>query len=336
MRLLSGFSVTNKGSDEGFKEIFLDIARAFCYSNGGLMREKQFSFIIIPHSRGKQKTFTISKKAFKFLTVFIPLVFIVLTAFLVDYFAMNGTRQKYKSLKQENYEQKETLVQYQKSINDLEATIEEFEQYRTKLNIMAGLKSDEVLEEEPGVGGPGHDQDVNTSNPTPTPVQDLMRLDSISQKAAGIQDNLNTLTNFFEDQTITLAQTPSIMPTQGYISSSYKYRTDPFTGKWTFHPGMDIATQHGNPIIATADGLVISTKTDKMGGKTVKISHPKTGYVTVYCHLSKFLVKPGQRVKRGDTIGLIGRTGRARGPHVHYEVRLNNKRLNPWNFILDN
>ena len=296
------------------------------------MKEKQFSCIIIPHSKGKHKTFSISKKAFKFMSFFIPLVFIILVTFLVDYFAMNGTRQKYKSLKEENSQQKETLVQYQTSINDLEATIEEFEQYRKKLNIMAGLKSGEVLEGEPGVGGPGNGQDISP----PTPIQDLARLDIISKKASGIGDNLNTLANFFEDQTITLGQTPSIMPTQGYISSPYTYRNDPFTGKWTFHPGMDIATQHGNPIIATADGLVISTKTDKVSGKTVKISHPKTGYITVYCHLSKFLIKPGQRVKRGETIGLIGSTGRARGPHVHYEVRLNNKRLNPWNFILDN
>ena len=184
---------------------------------------------------------------------------------------------------------------------------------------------------EPGVGGPDSQQSLSL----PNPVKDLSRLDDISSKAAGIQDNLKTLTKFFNDQTIVLAQTPSILPTHGYWSSSYGTRKDPFTGKPAFHMGVDIATQHGNPIIATADGLILQTKTDKLGGRTIKISHPKTGYVTVYCHLSKFLVKPGQRVKRGDTIGLIGRSGRARGPHVHYEVRQNGKRLNPWQFILD-
>ena len=91
----------------------------------------------------------------------------------------------------------------------------------------------------------------------------------------------------------------------------------------------------GNPIFATADGIVLACKTEKRGGKTVKLSHPLTGWVTVYCHLSEFEVKTGQKVKRGDVIGLIGQTGRARAPHVHYEVRKDGKRFNPWNFILD-
>ena len=82
--------------------------------------------------------------------------------------------------------------------------------------------------------------------------------------------------------------------------------------------------------------VVLSLQNDKRGGKTVKLSHPKSGWVTVYCHLSKFNVKAGQKVKRGDVIGLVGQTGRARAPHVHYEVRREGKRYNPWNFILDN
>ena len=96
----------------------------------------------------------------------------------------------------------------------------------------------------------------------------------------------------------------------------------------------DIATYFGNPVIATADGVVVQTQKDKIGGKTIKISH-RGGYTTVYCHLSKFLVKPGQRVKRGDTIGLIGKTGKALGPHVHYEVRLNGKSVNPYYYIIE-
>ena len=166
--------------------------------------------------------------------------------------------------------------------------------------------------------------------------QGLARLQDISSQADGISDNLVSLTRYFEDQTAVLAQTPSIMPTKGFMSSGFKYRTDPFTGQWIFHPGLDIATQHGNPVVATADGIVISVKTEKRGGKTIKLSHPLTGWVTVYCHLSKFNVKSGQKVKRGDVIGLVGQTGRSRAPHVHYEVRLEGKRYNPWNFILDN
>lgn len=296
------------------------------------MKEKQASIIIIPHNKGKQRTFTLSRRTFKVLRIGVPLIFVFLVMLFIDYLSIRGVRQEYHALQAENAQQKNIMTEYKNSIDELENTIRDFEQYRQKLNVMAGLKSEETIGDEPGLGGPGSGQ----VPALPDHVQDLARLEGINHKAEGIQDNLLTLTKFFEDQTIVLAQTPSIMPTQGYWASPFGTRTDPFTGKKAFHPGVDIATQYGNPVIATADGIVISTKTEKIGGRTIKISHPKTGYVTVYCHLSKFLVKAGKRVKRGDTIGLIGRTGRARGPHVHYEVRRDGKRLNPWRFILDN
>ena len=145
---------------------------------------------------------------------------------------------------------------------------------------------------------------------------------------------MKRIQNFFEDQALQLASTPTIWPTKGYISSPYTWRDDPFTGKWTFHHGIDIATSQGNPVYATADGTVIQARTDKIGGKTIKIKH-LFGYTTVYCHLSKFLVKVGQKVRRSETIGLVGSTGKAKGPHVHYEVHLNGKAVNPYNYLLE-
>jgi murein DD-endopeptidase MepM/ murein hydrolase activator NlpD len=296
------------------------------------MKEKHTSIIIIPHKKGKHRTLSLSRRTFKILRVTLLLVCVMVVLLLFDYFSMRGLRQKYNELQVENAQQKKIVAEYKESIDELESTVQDFEDYRQKLNVMAGLKSEETINEEPGLGGPGVDQESALSDH----VQDLARLQEINQQAEGIQDNLLTLSKFFEDQTIILAQTPSIMPTQGYWASPFGTRTDPFTGKKAFHPGVDIATQYGNPVMATADGIVLTTKTEKIGGKTIKISHPQTGYVTVYCHLSKFMVKSGQSVKRGETIGLVGRTGRARGPHVHYEVRRDGKRLNPWRFILDN
>jgi murein DD-endopeptidase MepM/ murein hydrolase activator NlpD len=258
-------------------------------------------------------------------------VFLVFTAMTVDYFLMKGTRRAYRTLQQDYEKQAATLAQYRESIGEMEETIDSFDAYRAKLNIMAGLKSEDSMDGEPGVGGP----DAGQLTVEPSVEQGLSRLEDLNFAAQGIEDNLLSLTRYFEDQNEVLSQTPSIMPTRGFMSSGFKYRTDPFTGEWTFHPGLDIATQHGNPIMASADGIVISVKTEKRGGKTIKISHPRTGWVTVYCHLSKFLVKEGQRVSRGETIGLVGQTGRARAPHLHYEVRRDGKRYNPWNFILD-
>ncbi|MFQ5720889.1 MAG: M23 family metallopeptidase, partial [Candidatus Aminicenantales bacterium] len=152
--------------------------------------------------------------------------------------------------------------------------------------------------------------------------------------AAGVEKNLTTLVQFFENQPLKLAATPSIWPTKGWVTSAFGWRNDPFTGKRAFHKGIDIATNLGNPVVATADGVVVQTKIEKIGGKTIIISH-RGGYTTVYCHLNKFLVRPGQRVKRGDVIGEVGKTGKALGPHVHYEVRVNGKPVNPYYYILE-
>jgi len=140
--------------------------------------------------------------------------------------------------------------------------------------------------------------------------------------------------NFFETQTAKLASTPTIWPTYGWVSSPFSYRTDPFTGKRTFHYGIDIATNFGNPVVATADGIVLKLGNDKISGRYVVLNHGG-GLTTHYLHLSKFLVKAGQKIKRGDVIGLVGKSGKALGPHLHYEVRLNNRPVNPYQYILE-
>ena len=295
------------------------------------MAKKYVSIIIVPHNKAKSRNISLSEKTIKAAAGIGIFVFLALSVFLVDYFTMNVTRQKYKTLWDENAQQKTAIAHYQQTVDKLQTTIDDYENYAKKLNVMAGLKSEEVLEGEPGVGS-GIAQEIADSGPAQT--VDLSDLNDISQKADRITKNFDTLTAFFENQTLKLAATPTIWPTKGYMSSPYGWRDDPFTGKRTFHHGIDIATSHGNPIYATADGTVIQARTDKIGGKTIKIKH-MFGFVTIYCHMSKFLVKVGQKVKRGDTIGLVGSTGKARGPHVHYEVQLNGKEKNPYYYLLE-
>ena len=110
---------------------------------------------------------------------------------------------------------------------------------------------------------------------------------------------------------------------------------DPFTGYKRLHRGLDISNNTGTPIIATADGVINKTATDNGLGKFIVIDHGY-GFKTRYGHLSKISVKRGQKVKRGDVIGLMGSTGYSTGPHLHYEVIRNGKFLNPRKFILSN
>ncbi len=304
------------------------------------MPNKHLSVIIVPHTKTSTKTLCFSQRALKILAVCGVALGLVLMAVLVDYVRMNVIRGRYKALRAETAEQKSTIAGYEKSITELQAKISHLESYTKKLNVMAGLKSPDVLTAPAGVGGgdPGKDEPEPDSTLAPTPsgpqVINPGTIQSLSQKAQSIESNLTSLMNFFESDNLRLASTPSIMPATGWISSVFGHRNDPFTGAWTMHWGIDISTNIGNPIMATADGIVIKVETDKYLGKNVTISHGN-GFTTVYGHMSNFAVKAGQKVKRRDIIGYIGQTGKAAGPHVHYEVWKDGKRVDPRNFLLE-
>ncbi len=121
-------------------------------------------------------------------------------------------------------------------------------------------------------------------------------------------------------------------PCRGYISSYYGYRRDPFTGRRAFHAGVDIVARYGAPVRATADGVVYRVGYSRGLGRYVKIKH-RHGFMTVYGHLRKYVVKRGERVRKGDIIGYVGNTGRSTGPHLHYEIRRWGRSLNPLRFI---
>jgi hypothetical protein len=129
-------------------------------------------------------------------------------------------------------------------------------------------------------------------------------------------------------------QRPSIWPTKGRITSPFGYRFHPIEGQNMFHEGLDIANVHQTPIHATADGVVRFAGNRDFYGKAIIVSHEQAEMETVYAHLDRILIKNGQHVKRGEVIALMGSTGRSTGPHLHYEVRVNGRHMNPMSFIL--
>jgi murein DD-endopeptidase MepM/ murein hydrolase activator NlpD len=299
------------------------------------MGKKFLSLIVVPHTKAGYRSYSVSRKSMKILAWSSACIALLLLAVLGDYVYIRVSRKSYKALVRENLQQQQMITEYRGSIDKLKSRVEKFEEYAKKLNIMAGLSSPEILKEL-GIGGESLSSENGQSLPiqNPPPQLSLGNVKEISKKAEDIESNLNTLLSVFESQTLKLACTPSIWPTKGWMSSAFGMRTDPFTGKRAFHKGIDIVTNQGNPVISTADGIVVQVKYEPIGGNTVIISH-REGVSTVYCHLSKFLVKAGKKVKRGDVIGLIGRTGKASGPHLHYEVRINGKSVNPYFYILE-
>jgi murein DD-endopeptidase MepM/ murein hydrolase activator NlpD len=125
---------------------------------------------------------------------------------------------------------------------------------------------------------------------------------------------------------------PSLWPINGLLRSSFGGRWDPFSGEGAFHTGVDLAAPVGTPVHVTADGIVVSAGWSGRYGKLVVVDHGNR-LQTYYAHLSQFLVVPGQEVRRNQMVALSGRTGRATGPHVHYEVRLGGTPVNPYKYL---
>jgi murein DD-endopeptidase MepM/ murein hydrolase activator NlpD len=126
--------------------------------------------------------------------------------------------------------------------------------------------------------------------------------------------------------------TPSIWPVMGHITDAFGERLDPFSGEGAFHTGVDVASDYGAPVHATADGIVTIAENHSGYGRLVVLDHG-FGITTWYAHLSSFSAVPGTRIKRGEVIGYTGISGRSTGPHVHYEVRVNNAPVNPWRYM---
>jgi murein DD-endopeptidase MepM/ murein hydrolase activator NlpD len=131
-----------------------------------------------------------------------------------------------------------------------------------------------------------------------------------------------------------LASTPSIWPTEGWVTSGYGYRISPFTGRRTFHAGIDIASDFGTRIVAPARGRVVFVGRKGSLGKTLKIDHG-FGLRTFYGHAAEIHVERGQEIERGERIASVGSTGRSTGPHLHYSVEVNGRSVNPRNYIFE-
>ncbi len=144
----------------------------------------------------------------------------------------------------------------------------------------------------------------------------------------GLESRLRYVRRDVERREALASATPSIWPAHGWLTGTFGGRSDPFTGEPGFHQGLDISTEKGQPVFATADGVIESASYTGDYGNLIVIKHG-FGLVTRYGHLSALAVKPGRAVKRGDVIGYVGSTGRSTGVHLHYEILANGQLINP-------
>jgi len=199
-----------------------------------------------------------------------------------------------------------------------------------RLAKIAGFKPQELMFDRiPGQGGA-----VSTLPSQELSLGDLTRqLDLLSRQMDDRGDKLGLLESLFLRDRAKKKLTPTMMPVAGgWDSSNYGWRIDPFTGQRAFHEGIDFMAEKGTPIVAAAGGVVVYSGFHPQYGKMVEIDHGN-GLTTRYAHASKLLVKVGDVVMMGTKIAEVGKTGRATGTHLHFEVRLHGVPRNPARFL---
>ena len=288
--------------------------------------DKRYSTIIfVPHARAKFRKLKVSHR---FLISVISLVTSSLclsTFFSVQYFTSLSQTHELTKLQRENRELQTANEQFSKSVEALRTQLHTVEDRTRKLAIIAGINTlDETS--QGGVGG------IRPNDLGDNPYRD--DLDKMSFRSRRLEKDLGVVQQKLVEQVEILSSTPSIAPVRGILTDGFGGRQDPFTGEPGTHNAVDISSAVGQAVHAPADGIVVKSEWANGYGNVVYISHGN-GYSTRYGHLSGFAVQPGQHVKRGDIIGYVGSTGRSTGPHLHYEVRLNNNPVNPLEYILN-
>jgi len=191
-----------------------------------------------------------------------------------------------------------------------------------------------------GFGGVNRYKELEGYNNSELVTNATKRIDVLSKELVVQSKSLDEILKLAKEKNKLLAAIPAIQPIRNenlkQMASGFGYRSDPFTKARKFHAGMDFTAKSGTPIFATGEGVVEKADNTASGyGNHIVIRHG-FGYETLYGHLSKYKVRRGQKVKRGDIIGYVGSTGRSEAPHLHYEVHKNGEVVNPLNFYYGN
>jgi murein DD-endopeptidase MepM/ murein hydrolase activator NlpD len=239
----------------------------------------------------------------------------------------------------ENYElQFDILDKKLKQIETVVANIEERDNNIYRVYFEASPIPEE--QRKAGFGGINRYKDLEGYDNSDLIINTAKRLDILSKQTVVQSRSLDEIERLAANKAELIEAIPSIQPIKNQdltrMASGYGYRIDPFTKKRRFHYGMDFSARKGTPIYATGNGIVKRADNRSSGfGKHIRIDHG-FGYVSLYAHLSKYNVRRGQKVKRGDIIGYVGNTGRSMGPHLHYEILKDKKKINPLNFYYGN
>lgn len=312
---------------------------------------RRVTIMIIPDGASSARQFHLPRVVVKFAS-FVGMLALGISGFLViDYLELVKLRRNVRAISAENEGLKGEARILENNLEDVKRSLRRVNDYASKLSDLTQLRVRSVSKKT-GIG-PLSMEEYQRST-----AQDLrqkasgaylpvgLNLDKLAFRSAF--DRLGSLGADAEKSAIELQQLlsnmsqhqnmlssiPAVNPVNGWITSGFGRRISPFTGDQAQHKGLDIASPIGTPIFAPADGVVVFTGAKEGFGNFIMIAHGY-GIVSAYGHNAQNMVQPGQAVSRGDQIGTVGMTGRTTGPHLHYEVWVNGRTVDPKRFILD-
>ena len=266
---------------------------------------------------------------------------LVATAFLVgsvaiayNFYNLGKVRNSYT----------QTMQNLSSEQQDMKNRIVELENFEEKISFFLGMLpvdyNPTTESYQRGIGGGEELEIVSTGGLESEVGDDVFNFPSLNhenektdERVKRLKKRLEELADLALQEKERLDYTPSILPAPGYMTSRFGYRRSPFTGRRHFHRGIDLVNKMGTPIKATASGSVIFAGKELYWGNAIFIEH-RDGIVSKYGHLSEIKVRRGAKIGRGDLIGLMGMSGRTTGPHLHYQIEINDKAVDPTKFVI--
>jgi murein DD-endopeptidase MepM/ murein hydrolase activator NlpD len=291
-----------------------------------VLAAKRYNILVVPEGSHQVRRFSVRSAVIRAAVASVLVLTLALGAFVFLYVRTDLDSAELNRLQVENVTQREELQRLAVTLEDLRQEMVVLAQNDAKVRVMAKLSAPKV-DSLVGIGGPAGQEDVSREF-----GEIQQRIDEVRRQIDLRRESQEEIKGILNDQRSLLAAKPVGWPVKGWLTSSFGMRRDPFNGRRKMHEGLDIAARTGTAVVATADGIISSVRTEPGYGKVVTIDHGY-GYRTVYGHNSRYFVKVGQRVRRGEKIAAVGNTGRSTGSHVHYEIRLNGVPINPYKYL---
>ena len=307
------------------------------------MAKKFYTVLVLPDTGSRIRKFHIARPLLSTLAVTAGLIFVAFLFLVYQMIGHTGHMLELRQLRTISSEQANLLQKFELLENQM-GRLREFD---VRLRTAAGLEVRGTESPMVGVGG----ADILSSRAlmtaalahqgpsggffTRVSIDNLGgELDRLSREMNDRNKSFQGLIAALEAKRSLLASTPTIWPVKGWLTAGFGHRRSPFTGQRQMHEGVDISNTVGTPVIAPADGIVTYTGPLGAFGIVVSVNHGNK-ISTFYAHLQQHKVAQGQRVRRGDVIGLVGATGRATGPHLHYEIQVNEVPVDPTKYVID-